>query len=1325
MRRVVQGLGRYFRHSRKSSHPIRAFRPGLESLEDRTAPAVFTVNTAVDEFDLKITNASTGAYSNADGKLSLAEALYLTTTYFKNGSKPTRYLFPGPNTINFNIKDPLPADGFYTVDTQTFSPFVIRLYNQLTINGYSQPGSRPNTLVNGGSNEQILIAFAHGVAMAGPNNAIRGLSVGGVGIANDEIFNAPSTGNVIAGNDIGLYPDGTNINSQSFSIFDKDGAIDVGGGSNTIIGGPTPGSRNVISFGPVYGVSVGTGVPGTVIQNNVISFNGFSNPIRHYGGGGIYNPNVAAPVLTAASPIVIAGTIPNGPGGRHTLQFYSNTQADFAGVYEGQNLLWTQDVTTDAKGAFKVKIPDSVTLADGVVVTYIDTFNNQTSPFSNGIKVSIGKVRTWTGKGNGAWSDPNNWLERAKPASGNDLIFPKGAPVLSVNDLKGLILGNIQIDTGYSIRGNAITLTGGINDKGGASTLTMPISLSGAVTITVAAGAILNDTVALGGTGNLIKAGAGTLKVAAINTYAGSTILQAGAISVPAGSVKLGTGALIVSAGNPVLAGTPLATADSFVQNAVQLNGGTLVVGGHVRLDGQVTVNQNSAIVASQPHEPQPSLVISPSIMGAGVLTLAGTGGAALGQGIAAGSRVTAAAGSNVIVAVSATLAAGGQLTVAPGSKVSYAGKGTGSIMVEGGLLTMSSSTNLDDFKGTITLHSGTVDAEGNPKASLSGASLIVHPIGLAILKSSGVMDNPVQLQGGTLVLGSSCTLKGPLTVSLDTQINGPGSLHIQGTVGGNSKLTLVASGELLSTSTLNPGPELIVAAPSKFVLDGKGSGAVTVKGGTLQFGGSSFNFTGPVALEAGTIRASTATPLQPLGAGTLTVRTTTKATLEVPVAVKSIPNSIVFEKGAVVLKGPDLPFSGQITVKGDTEIDATGPHAIAPQVSFAKKIGGGANLTIVGPGRVSLAGITGSARVTAGKTSDLIFSQSSSIDNGKLFVDDGGTVFFSGQGAGPIDVTGGTLDFLGQPVPGQSYTGTIQLLSGTVKADGGSKAALSGATLIVKPDGKATLAGTGKEIDGPTQLQGGTLNITGSCIFSGQVSVLSDTQIAGSGSFHLAGQITGSKKLTLTTSSELTDTATLNFGSTLIVSTGATLVVGGAKGSGSVIVDGGTMRYAGMSHNFFGLVTLQKGKIQSNPSTPLQPFGATLLQIRPTGPAILEALGGVATVPTGLAFQAGATGGSITLIGDFDFKGLTIMKQATGILLVAGDDVTFSGDMSGGLTLLFAGPGIVRLKGNIGDTRITAGPQSTIILMDGFVQSDNGIPKATGGGVVVDKRTK
>jgi len=183
----------------------------------------------------------------------------------------------GPTTINFNLA----GTGPFTIasSTSTRGGMPTLSSGDTTINGYSQPGSAPNTdpLV---SNAVIKIQLqgADGgpaaLLITSTNNAVRGLAIYG---SNQDVRFAGGTDSVLAGNFLGTNAAGT------FGATTRDNGHDFGivvrsGAQRNVIGGPNAVDRNVISGH--QGRAVLIGVPGTdvvdtavqdnVVQNNII-----------------------------------------------------------------------------------------------------------------------------------------------------------------------------------------------------------------------------------------------------------------------------------------------------------------------------------------------------------------------------------------------------------------------------------------------------------------------------------------------------------------------------------------------------------------------------------------------------------------------------------------------------------------------------------------------------------------------------------------------------------------------------------------------------------------------------------------------------------------------------------------------------------------------------------------------------------------------------------------------------------------------------------------------------------------------------------------------
>ena len=156
----------------------------------------------------------------------------------------------------------------------------------------------------------------------------------------------------------------------------------------------------------------------------------------------------------------------------------------------------------------------------------------------------------WTGLGTTAnWSDAGNWQGDVVPAPGNDLDFPSGAANLTNNnDLGNVTYGALDISgSGYSIGGGASTFTSiDASQPSGSSTVDLPITLSGAATVTVdTSGSTLVIGGVISGTAGLTQTGAGTLNLTAANTYTGTTSLNGGTLVVDGSQ-----------GGSPIAAGT-------------------------------------------------------------------------------------------------------------------------------------------------------------------------------------------------------------------------------------------------------------------------------------------------------------------------------------------------------------------------------------------------------------------------------------------------------------------------------------------------------------------------------------------------------------------------------------------------------------------------------------------------------------------------------------------------------------------------------------------------------------------------------------------------
>jgi CSLREA domain-containing protein len=165
--------------------------------------------------------------------------------------------------IDFNIG----GSGVKTIPPTSGLPSIAE---RAIIDGYSQPGSKPNTLASGNNAAPKIeldgtnAGSVSGLSLAADGSVIRGLVINrfvayGVGISTG------NTENKIEGNFIGTDATGTRDLGNALSgvtIFDA---------PNNTVGGTTPAARNVISGNDEIGVNIGG--DDNKVQGNYIGTN--------------------------------------------------------------------------------------------------------------------------------------------------------------------------------------------------------------------------------------------------------------------------------------------------------------------------------------------------------------------------------------------------------------------------------------------------------------------------------------------------------------------------------------------------------------------------------------------------------------------------------------------------------------------------------------------------------------------------------------------------------------------------------------------------------------------------------------------------------------------------------------------------------------------------------------------------------------------------------------------------------------------------------------------------------------------------------------------
>ena len=218
------------------------------------AATTFTVNSTADAPDASTagTACDTDVFTNGD-QCTLRAAIQQANAT------------AGADAINFNI----PGTGVKTIAVgATGLGGLPAITEQVSINGYTQPGSSPNTKAVG--NDAVLKVELAGNGQTGTAldisntsaSVIKGLVInrfgGGINIQGD------SGANRIEGNFIGTDPSGTldrGNTDDGVNIFD--------GASRNVVGGTSPAARNVISGNACNAVFV-SGANDNLIQGNYV-----------------------------------------------------------------------------------------------------------------------------------------------------------------------------------------------------------------------------------------------------------------------------------------------------------------------------------------------------------------------------------------------------------------------------------------------------------------------------------------------------------------------------------------------------------------------------------------------------------------------------------------------------------------------------------------------------------------------------------------------------------------------------------------------------------------------------------------------------------------------------------------------------------------------------------------------------------------------------------------------------------------------------------------------------------------------------------------------
>jgi hypothetical protein len=238
---------------------------GLLAPRAQAAPSSFIVNSTGDQNDLDSPSGPFDGHCDVDAATAEDQCTLRAAIQEANSNNnPT-----DQDQIIFDI----PAESDPGCDSGsgvcTISPgsALEPITQRVTIDGYTQQGSKANTLAVG--NDAVLNIELDGTNAGGiglqltndaPNSVIRGLVINNFDPLGIHVLG--SRNNQIVGNFIGTDPSGTQAEANA-------NGVSIDGGRRNIIGGTTPESRNLISGNVGDAVEINQAIRNRVLGNYI------------------------------------------------------------------------------------------------------------------------------------------------------------------------------------------------------------------------------------------------------------------------------------------------------------------------------------------------------------------------------------------------------------------------------------------------------------------------------------------------------------------------------------------------------------------------------------------------------------------------------------------------------------------------------------------------------------------------------------------------------------------------------------------------------------------------------------------------------------------------------------------------------------------------------------------------------------------------------------------------------------------------------------------------------------------------------------------------
>jgi autotransporter-associated beta strand protein len=1140
----------------------------------------------------------------------------------------------------------------------------------------------------------------------------------------------------------------TNGLSSTFNgVVDGGGRLTVtGGGSLTLAGANTFTGGTLIAGGSTVAIgsdaALGAPTSNVVFDDGTLKFLAgvdlvAARPIVLEAGGGTLD-------LTGTSTI-------NGPidgSGALTVTGAGTLTLSNVNTYSGGTIL--------KGGVLRASMDSNLGAASGALV-----FDGGTLQLAGNF--DLGAARAITLNAGGGTIDTNGFDTTAFQAiNGIGGLTKAGAGLLTLmasNTYSGgttVTGGVLQLGLGGSLLATgALTVNGGIFDLngnnqtvGGLSGTGGTLYLNGDGELTVNQATTSSFAGSIEGSGKLIKTGSGTLTLSGSNTHTGGTAISDGTLSVSSDAALGATSSVLAIQGGFLQASATFSTArTTTLQSGGGFdvsNGATLTHSGEISGSGYLVKTGLGTLVLSGTNTYTAETVI-------GMGTLKVTNNAALG----AASATLRIQGGTLLTDTDLVLThdtqsngSGNTLRVDAGTTTlqgAFSGWGTLTKSGAGTLKLVGTSS----YSGTTTVLAGTLQGDTSTlRGSINNQAQVVFDqdtdgsftgvisnTGTVTKRGSGVVtfdanqsyEGGTTVAGGTLRLGTGATLStnGSLTVNAGTfDLNG--NNQTVSALAGTGGTVALGSGTLTVDQATNTSYAGAITGSGAFVKEG--TGTLTLTGANTYSGGTTVN---------GGILRGTTESLQ----GSIVTNAAVyffQATTGTYAGAMSGSGSMLVTGGGTVILTGNSTYSGNTTVGagnilqlgaggttgsivGDVWANGTLAFNRSDDIVFAGSISGIGDISLMGPGAVTLTGTnsyTGGTTVISGTLIGTTASlQGAIVNNATVVFDQASDGVYAGvmdgtgklvkTGSGNVTLSGANSYSNGTAVEGGTLTGSTASLQGAIatssgtfvefaqNADGTYAGVLSGAGSLIKSgSGNLTLTGA-NTYSGGTTVSAGTLTGTTTSLqgdITNNASVVFNQNTTGT----YAGAMSGSGSLTVSGGGTVILTGNNSYanGTTIAAGTILQLGNGGITGwlFGNVVTDGtlafnrsGDIIFAGDISGSGGVSLMGPGSVTligNNTFTGAITVGGT---IRAGSDAELGPIGNV------LRLAGGTVQATATFTSTRPFE----LTSGTGTFDTNGNDLTLTGVVSGAGTLVKTGTGSLILSGAntySGGTTVSAG---------------------------------